>query len=384
MIYLDNAATSYPKAPTVAKAVFDFLNDVGANAGRSSHKAAQKSSAIMFETREKLAAILGVSDSENISFTLNTTQALNTVMLGFLQAGDSVLTSTMEHNSVMRPLRYLEKNKSVKISQFQCDKLGFPVWDDFLTKIKKRPKLLICTAASNVIGTLFPFPKMATVAKQNKVTFCLDVAQIMGIYPFDLKNYDIDIVCFPGHKGLLGPTGTGGFYCNPKIELVPLTFGGTGSSSNLETQPELRPDKYESGTQNIASLAGLNDALDFLLTTSITKIRKHKVQISSYFIEKLQTIDELRLITSADLQQQVGVLSVTSPQLSLSRLTAELDRNEIATRMGLHCAPGAHKTIGTFEAGGTLRFSPGYFTTKEQIDETAKKLKKIIRKLRYD
>lgn len=384
MIYLDNAATSFPKAPGVAQAVFNFLDKIGANAGRSSHSSAVKASAILFETREKLVKLLGKEDSENISFTLNATQALNTVILGILTEGDSVLTSSMEHNAVMRPLRHLEKTRNIKISQFKCDKHGFPLWNDFLQKIQKKPKLLVSTAASNVIGSIFPIREMAAVAKKHKVIFCLDAAQVFGTYPLEKIATNIDIICFPGHKGLLGPTGTGGFYCDPKIQLSPLMFGGTGSRSELEIQPDFRPDKFESGTQNVASLAGLNAALDFLLTTSVNKIKKQKEDITAYFVEQLKTIDELVLVSPADLQKQIGILSVFSPNISLSYLTTQLDKYEIATRMGLHCAPAAHKTIGTFARGGTVRFSPGYFTSQWQIDETIRILKKIIRNRAYD
>ncbi|MDY6915926.1 MAG: aminotransferase class V-fold PLP-dependent enzyme [Candidatus Cloacimonadota bacterium] len=384
MIYLDNAATSFPKAPGIAKAVYNFLENVGANAGRSSHSSAQKASYIVYETREKLAALLNVKNSEDIIFTMNTTQALNTVILGFLEKGDTVLTSTMEHNSVMRPLQYLKKTRDIDIIQFQCNKFGFPVWKDFLQKIAQKPKLLITTGASNVTGSLFPFSRIAAAAKKQNVTYCLDAAQILGIFPIDIKNSGIDIVCFPGHKGLLGPAGTGGFYCNPNINLRPLTYGGTGSKSDSEIQPEFKPDKYESGTQNVAGLAGLNAALDFLFSVSIPKILERKSQITCYFIKKLQQIEELKLVSPTNIEKQLGVLSVISPQLSLSQITTELDKNDIATRLGLHCAPSAHKTIGTLNLGGTIRFSPGYFTTLKQIENTIKILKNIIRKLKYD
>ncbi|MDO9578883.1 MAG: aminotransferase class V-fold PLP-dependent enzyme [Candidatus Cloacimonadales bacterium] len=378
MIYLDNAATSFPKAPGVPEAVFDFLKNVGANYGRSSHSAARKAGSIVFETRENLAQFFGMQDDSNIIFTANATEALNLAILGMVKPGEVVLTSSMEHNSVMRPLRYLEATGNVKILQFKSDKTGFPDLTDFEEQLKKSPCHLIFTACSNVNGVIFPFQQMALKAKETGANIILDASQIVGVLPFNFADSAFEVVCFPGHKSLLGPTGTGALLMKENTAIRPLKFGGTGSRSDLEFQPDFRPDKYESGTLNIAGLAGLNESLKFILKTGIENIRARKKIISDLLLKELSGISGINILSP--LGNQIGVISITSDEMNISDLTYELDKRDVAVRMGLHCAPAAHKTLGTFEQGGTVRFSPGYFTTEAEILEVVKIMREILPK----
>jgi len=373
MIYLDNAATSFPKAPGVSEAVKDFLDNTGANAGRSSYSQARQSSRIIYQARKLLAEILQVTDEERICFTMNATQALNIAIKGLVKPGMTVLTSGMEHNSVMRPLRWLESNSQVKINQFSLLNDA----ERWQQKLAEKPDVIIVSAASNVNGMILPFEEIARNAKKYRIPVILDAAQALGTLP--INGNDFDIVCFPGHKGLLGPMGTGGLYISPGLEPESLFQGGTGSRSSEEFQPEMLPDRMESGTANIPGIAGLKAALEFVLKTGINEIQRQKQHILSLLIDGLVTINEIEIHGSLDPTLNAGAISITSSTMTISELALVLDRADIATRMGLHCAPAAHKTLGTFEQGGTIRLSPGYFTTEFEIAETVRILKEIHR-----
>jgi cysteine desulfurase family protein len=376
MVYLDNAATSFPKAPGVAESVFDYLKTNGANAGRSSYKTAQIVSSVIFETRELLATLLHIDNSERIVFTNNATQALNTAIFGLAKRSSLILTSCMEHNSVMRPLRYLEAEKNCRLEFFKSDSFGFPDLEDFHRKVSQKPLFVITTACSNVTGAIFPYLQMAKIAKQYSVPFCLDAAQLVGDLPVDFSTNDIDIVCFSGHKGLLGPSGTGGIYINETIDLKPLFRGGTGSKSESETQPDFFPDKFESGTPNVAGIFGLKTALEFILQESIEKIFSKKQELFSYFYTELSELKAFDIFSSLD--NQIGILSVSPRFCNLTEFAQKLNENDIAVRMGLHCAPSAHKTIGAFSNGGTIRFSLGYFTEFEELNHVISVIKSLI------
>lgn len=378
MIYLDNAATSFPKAPGVAQSVSKFLTEIGANAGRASHSLARKSSSLIFNCRESLAELLGVVESERIIFTSNATEALNIAIIGMVKEGATVLTSFMEHNSVMRPLHFLEKTKGIKIIKFLSDSTGFPDIADFKEKLKIIPDLLVFTAASNVTGVISPFEEMASLAASEGITVCVDGAQLTGSYPVSLKNTQIDMFAFSGHKGLLGPTGTGGLYIRESVIPAPLFYGGTGSRSIEEVQPDFMPDKYESGTPNIAGISGLLESLNFLNQTGIEKVRKKENLLREMLISDLKGIPGLKLFNACGSIESTAVISLIHEEMSISEITLILDRKDIAVRMGLHCAPSAHRTIGTFDSGGTVRLSPGYFTTDEEIEETIKAFREMI------
>ncbi len=379
MIYLDNASTSFPKAPGVSQAVCDYLDNIGANAGRSSHRLAREASRIIFETREKLAEFLGINDSSRLIFTANATEALNNVIFGLVNPGDTVLTSSLEHNSVMRPLRYLEKEQNINILQFTCNQDSTINLSDFKRKLAFKPDHVITTACSNVSGVILPLERMAPLIRSIDSSFIVDGSQLTGMYPVNVGQLDPDAFCFPGHKGLLGPTGTGGFYIREGLDLNPIKYGGTGSRSNQEIQPAFLPDRFESGTPNIAGLAGLGKALEFLSGIGIKKIRDHKIEIIDMFQKELDQLGEYKILGPKKLEDQIGIISVISDKISITKITQELDENNIAVRMGMHCAPSAHKTLGTFSQGGTVRFSPGFFTTEADIKVAIGILRKLIR-----
>ncbi len=378
MIYLDNAATSFPKAPGTAEAVCDFLTGVGANSGRSSHKAAQKASSVLFNCREALAELLGVTESERIIFTSNTTESLNMALFGMIQDGDTVLTSSMEHNSVMRPLRFMEQTKGITVKTFEADSFGFPRMDNFRENLSLQPDFLVFSAASNVTGTIVPFREMAEEASKRNIPVCVDGAQLTGSYPVSLQDTKIDLFAFPGHKGLMGPTGTGGLYIGERVNPRPLLFGGTGSRSSEELQPDFLPDKYESGTPNIAGIAGLLRSVRFILDTGTEYIHRKEDAVTRMLIEGLQGLRGIRIYTPPRGAEHSAVVSVTHDRKSVSDITEELERRDIAVRMGLHCAPAAHRITETFSTGGTVRFSPGFFTTENEITETIRIMKEIL------
>jgi len=374
MIYLDNAATSFPKAPGVADAVSRFITDIGANAGRSSYSTARQSSRIIYQTRKLLAKLLNTDNSSNICFTMNTTQALNIALKGIVKPGFKVLISPYEHNSVMRPLRQLESQMNISLDFIEI--IDYDIdWQHLQNQLEQKPDLLIFTAASNVNGYLLPYNKIARMAHEFDIPVILDAAQVLGSNPVNAK--DFDIICFPGHKGLLGPMGTGGLYVSDSISLLSLMPGGTGSRSSSEYQPDEMPDLLESGTPNLPGLAGLQVSLQFILDTGIDAIAARKLQLTSQLIQELAEIDGIIIHSPVDPKLQAGVVSFTSLRYSISDLAWELDKADIACRMGMHCAPAAHKQLGTYEQGGTLRLSPGYFNTSAEIDSAVKLLKDL-------
>ena len=378
MIYLDNAATSFPKAPGTSAAVSRFLDEVGANSGRSSHPQAHESSSIIFNCREILADFFGNLDSDRIIFTSGTTEGLNIAIQGMAREGATILTSSIEHNSVMRPLRFMEQTRGVKVLKFSADRFGFPDLKDFHEKLKVKPDFLVFSAASNVTGVIVPFEEMALAASKKGIPVCVDGAQLAGSRKIDLTDTGIDLFAFPGHKGLLGPTGTGGLYIGEKADPTPLFFGGTGSRSSEELQPSFMPDKYESGTPNIAGIAGLLESVRYINKIGINKVTKKENMLSRLLIEGLAGIDDINIFTPLHEHEHTAVVSISSDRMNISDLTLKLDRKDIAVRMGLHCAPAAHRTIGTFGSGGTIRLSPGYFTTEQEIEETINIIREIL------
>ncbi|MBA3036716.1 MAG: aminotransferase class V-fold PLP-dependent enzyme [Desulfobacterium sp.] len=367
-IYFDNAATSWPKPPGILEAISDFNEIIGANPGRSAHRRSIEAARIVYTAREKMASLVGVSDPLRIIFTKNATEAINLVILGLLNPGDHVITSGMEHNSVMRPLRYLE-SRGVELTVASCSGLGELDPDDVRRSIKKNTRAVIVTHASNITGTIMPIEDLALVAHNNGILFCVDAAQTAGNLPVNVEKTGIDLFCFTGHKSLLGPQGTGGLYIKKDLEkyIKPLIRGGTGSRSEFEDQPDFLPDCYESGTPNTIGLAGLAAGIEFVLSTGLEKIRKKEVHITGLFLKGLQDIKGVRLYGDPDPQKRTSVVSFTIDGISPSEAAFELDeRFSILSRPGLQCAPAAHRTIGTFPEG-TIRFSFGPFTTEDEI-----------------
>jgi cysteine desulfurase family protein len=376
MIYFDNAATSFPKAPQVGVSMADAIENLAGNVGRSSFNTALKASELIFDCRDRIADMFKVEDSENIIFTSGATEGLNLLIHGLAKSGGRVLTTPMEHNSVLRPLFELEKRIGLKIDFVECDDIGLPKVDDFAQKIKKNPDFVVVSAASNVTGLVFPFYEMAKIAKLNNVPCVLDAAQAAGSIEINCSADGISAVCFAGHKSLLGPAGVGFCYISEEINPKTLKQGGTGSRSDQPIQPEFKPDKYECGTQNIPGIIGLNAALQFIEQHGIEHITEIKNKHTKYFLDKLAGIDNIIIHTDEN-KLGTGIVPITSKKYNVSELTEIFDKHGIAVRMGLHCAPLAHKTIGTFNGGGTVRISLSYFNTEKEIDFVARLIQSL-------
>jgi len=377
-IYLDNAATSWPKPVEVIEAMNHFNTFIGSNPGRSGHHLSVESGRILFDTREILADLFGISDPLRISFTSNITHSLNIVIQGLLKPGDHVITTSMEHNSVMRPLRNLELC-GVDISVIDCSDTGIFDPHKIDSYIKSNTKLIISTHASNVTGTIIPISEIGKIAAGYGIPFCVDSAQSAGTLEIDVDKFNIDILCFTGHKGLFGPMGTGGLYIKKDLEkkISPIIYGGTGSRSEFEIQPDFMPDKYESGTLNAIGIAGLYAGVNFVTSTGINKIHSHENLLMKRFADGISDNKKIKLYGSIPDNGRVAVVPFNIDGLSPSDISFYLDEKyEILTRPGLHCSPSAHKTIGTFPSG-TCRISFGYFNTIEDADTAVKAVNEL-------
>ncbi|MEA3332069.1 MAG: aminotransferase class V-fold PLP-dependent enzyme [Pseudomonadota bacterium] len=370
MIYLDNAATSFPKPKTVSAAMLDYLENIGASPGRSGHQLAAAAGRILFQTRKALTRLFKLSDPGRIIFSENATAALNLALFGLLRSGDRVLVSGLEHNCVMRPLRRLEELRQITI-----DILPGTATSHYDLKLmaqwceQKNYRLAVINHGSNVIGSLAPLATMLPLLKEHNIISVIDGAQSAGAHPFDLSTLDPDIFCFTGHKSLFGPPGTGGLYIKTGIEPQPLIYGGTGSRSETEYQPEFLPDKYESGTPNTVGLAGLKAGLEFIAETGLKNIIEHENKLAETLFHNLREIPGLTLYEPRPDDEKLPVVSFTLADLNCSEIGSRLDREfTIMARVGLHCAPRAHQSIGTFPQG-TVRLSPGYFNRVEEMVE---------------
>jgi len=378
MIYLDNAATSWPKAPGTSEAVVRALELPMGNPGRSSHSAGISADRILFDLREALSELFQIRDSSSVILTSGATASLNIILSGFLKPGHRVLTSSMEHNSVMRPLHFLQGQRGIEVERFDCSPgSGFPDMKHLKTLLLKKPDLLIVTAASNVTGVVFPLEEIASLARKQGVPVCVDAAQGAGEIPLYPEKWGIDFLCFAGHKGLLGPSGTGGFFVHDPERVSPLICGGTGSRSKEEIQPELLPDKFESGTPNIPGLAGLLHSITFLMDSE--ELHGPAEDRTESLLEDLKALEGYRVIgrDHRDSCSYTRVISILPETGSLTELTSFLNARDIAVRSGLHCSPAAHRTLKTCETGGTLRLSPGLFTTDEELLELRNALKEF-------
>ena len=368
IVYFDNAATSWPKPQETMDAMYLFAAHTGANPGRSGHSLSVQAAREVMDTREALAELLCVQDMLRIIFTRNATESLNLVFKGLLHKGDHVITSSMEHNSVMRPLRGLE-SQGVKLSVVQCAPTGELDPGDIRAAIMRGTRMIVLTHASNVTGTLMPVSEVGSIAREHGIVFCVDAAQTAGSVPIDVQSMNIDILVFTGHKALFGPQGTGGLYLGPGLEheLTPLVMGGTGSLSEFEKQPDFLPDKYESGTPNAMGLAGLGAGVRFLQRQGLASVRAREEELKEQLIEGLRNIRGVHVYGPKDMARSIANVSFTMESTSPSEVTLALDEfYGIMSRPGLHCAPSAHRTIGTFP-GGTVRFSLGYFNTSDQV-----------------
>jgi cysteine desulfurase family protein len=368
VIYLDNAASSWPKPDQTWQAMEHFMRNIGANPGRSGHRLSIEAGRILMDAREALAELFGIDDPLRLVFTKNATEGLNLAICGILRPGDHCITSGMEHNSVMRPLRALER-RGVEVTAVPCSPQGELDPQQIEKAIKANTKLVVTTHASNVTGTLMPIDAIGKITRKHGVLFCIDAAQTAGSYPIDLKKTDIDFLAFTGHKALYGPQGTGGLYIREGLEadLEALTRGGTGSRSEFQEQPDFMPDKYESGTPNTVGIAGLGAGVRFILTQGVARIRAKEQTLTRLLIEGLESIPGTSVYGCRDVERQVAIVSFTIHGISPSDIAMELDEEfGIMSRPGLHCAPAAHQTIGTLSQG-TVRLSAGYFTTEKEI-----------------
>ncbi len=378
-VYLDNAATSSKKPESVKKAILNYYENIGASPGRGGYNDSIKAGRIILESRSKLADFFNVPKPEQIVFTHNVTYALNMGLKGILKPNDHVITTTMEHNSVLRPLKGLEQKGIIEVDYIQCANDGTLNPKKIQNYIKNNTKLIVITYASNVTGTLMPVQEIADIAKNNDVYFFLDTAQAAGAYQIDFQKLKTDFLAFTGHKGLMGPPGTGGFAVSQKLakNMDSLIEGGTGSISDQEYQPDFLPDKFESGTLNTPGIAGLKAGIEFIETKGLDNIRQHELQLAEMFIEGLKQIDDINIYGPANINKQAPTISIDYKDRDLGKLSYILDdKYGIMTRSGLHCAPFAHKTIGSFPEG-TLRFSIGYFNTENEINYSLEILKEL-------
>jgi len=359
------------------------MRHIGANPGRSGHRLSIEAGRILMDAREALAELFGIDDPLRLVFTKNATEALNLAIRGILRPGDHCITSSMEHNSVMRPLRALEK-RGVEITVVPCSPQGELDPRAIEKAIKKKTRLIVTTHASNVTGTLMSVNEVGKIARKHGVFFCIDAAQTAGAYPIDVKKMHIDLLAFTGHKSLYGPQGTGGLYIREGLEadLEPLIRGGTGSRSESQEQPDFLPDKCESGTPNTVGVAGLGAGVRFILAQGVANIRAKEQALTRMLIEGLGSIPGISVYGCRDAERQVAICSFNIAGLTPSEVTMELDEEyAIMSRPGLHCAPAAHQTIGTLPQG-TVRLSAGYFTTEAEIAVALEAVEKIAARSR--
>jgi cysteine desulfurase / selenocysteine lyase len=378
MIYLDNAATSFPKPKESIEALNNFVLNIGGNPGRSGHNLSLEAARTIFETREKLTEFIGGRDSERLIFTQNGTESLNLAILGLLGEKDHVITTSMEHNSVMRPLTFLQKEKGIQLSIAKCSSEGIIDLDNMKSLIRKNTKAVIVNHGSNVTGTIQPLQEVKKII--GDTLLILDACQTIGAYPIDVERDDIDLLCFSCHKSLYSIQGLGAVYMKENIDLKPLRFGGTGSKSESIEQPAALPDKYESGTPNTPAIASLHGGLIFIENTGFTKIIEKKKVLREDIVKGLSTIKDVELYGPLQTAHAplLPVISFTVKNLLPSEIGYLLNKEQIYTRVGLHCSPVAHKTIGTYSQG-TVRAAPGYFTTGEDIEHFLEVIRRIAK-----
>lgn len=380
MIYFDNAATSFPKPKIVYDEIMDAMMNYGANPGRSGHKLAMKASRGMFSTRESISKLFNIKNPLDIIFTFNCTQSLNVAIKGILKPGDHVIATSMDHNSVLRPIKSLEKI-GISNTIVMGDKEGRINPEDIEKAIKEETKMIVTTHISNLTGTIIDIKEVGKIAKAHRLLYLVDAAQSAGVYSIDVEDMYIDMLAFPGHKGLLGPQGTGGLYIKRGIDMAESFQGGTGSISYSLTQPEVMPDKFESGTPNAPGIIGLGAGIEYILEIGIDNIRQKELKLTKRFMDEAGKIDGIKIYGPLDMDQHASVVSLNIKDADSSEVSYILNEEyNIAVRPGLHCAPLAHKTIATFEQG-TVRFSFGYENTDEEIDLAIKALKEIAKEL---
>lgn len=376
-IYLDNAATSFPKPEEVYRAVEDTMRTLGANPGRGGHRMAIAAARLVFETREAVAEFFGIADAARVVFTANATAAINLALFGLLKPGDRVVTSSMEHNAVTRPLRALQE-RGVIVTKVPADARGFVDPAAIRRACAEGARLVVLNHCSNVTGTLQPIEEIGPWCRREGILFMVDAAQSAGVVDIHVEALGIDLLAAPGHKGLLGPQGTGFLYLRPGLTLRPLIYGGTGGNSHSELPPEELPERLESGTLNTPGLAGLKAGVEFLRREGLAAVREREQELMARLVGGLEALPRIRVYGPHEPRFHGGALSFNVVDMDPAEVGFRLDHEHgIFCRVGLHCAPDAHRSIDTFSRG-TVRVSPGYFNTAEEIDHLLASLASLV------
>lgn len=377
MIYLDNAATSFPKPEAVYRELQDYLRRDGANPGRAGHQWAVRVEKTMDDTRNQLARFFGMDDHRRVIFTLNGTDSLNMAIKGVLRPGDHVVTSLLEHNSVSRPLKHLESEGSISLTQSPFSQEGFIDPEDFRRALTSRTRLVVLLHASNVLGTLQPIAEVGRICRRHGALFLVDAAQTAGVVPIDMQAMEIDLLAFPGHKALFGPPGIGVLLVGHRVEPLPWREGGTGFDSEDPLQPRRFPHVLEGGTPNTLGVAALKAGLSFVTDEGLDRIHCHEQRLLARLTESLRDNPKIRFFGSLDPRRRVGSVTLNREGYTSSEVGAILDNSfGIAVRSGLHCAPYLHRHLGTAPEG-TVRISPGYFNTEDDIDRCLSALEQL-------
>ncbi len=381
-LYLDNAATSNPKPPAVMQAMVDYATRLGASPGRGAYAEVREAGGLLQRCRERISELVGGREPNNVIFTLNATDGLNLALHGVLKPGDHVVTTWLDHNSVLRPLNHLAE-RGVEVTRLRCDpETGLVSPEDVRRALRPNTRLIATLHGSNVTGTLQPLAELGSIARERGVLFLVDGAQSVGHVPVDVDAMNIDLLAFPGHKGLLGPLGTGALWIRPGVEhqLVPHRQGGTGSVSERDVQPDFMPDRFEPGSHNALGLVGLLAGVEWVLSRGVAEIWAHEQRLVERMLRRLRSIDGLTLFGPKTVEHRCGVFSVRVGQhgpVELANLLEE--RFGVLTRPGLHCAPLAHQTIGSAPYGGTTRMSFGPFVQEEDVDYAADALETLAK-----
>lgn len=376
MIYLDNAATTLQKPPEVVEAVMYAMGHMG-NSARGVHEESLTASRIVYSTREAVAKLFHCERADHVIFTSNSTEALNTAILGTIQAGDHVITTDLEHNSVLRPLYRLEREREVSLSFVEADKKGRIRYEDFLEKKRENTRAIVCTHASNLTGNVLDLKKIGEIAKRLGLLFIVDASQTAGVLPIDMQRMKIDILCFTGHKGLFGPQGTGGFCVRPDIDISPLKVGGSGIHTYDKEQPRELPTRLEAGTLNGHGIARLGAGIAFIQKIGMDEIYRHEKQLMQRFYEGVSKIFGVTVYGDFSTEKRAPIVTLNIREYDSSLVSDELDYTYgIATRPGAHCAPRMHEALGTVKQGA-VRFSFSWFNTEEEVDAAILAVKKI-------
>lgn len=375
MIYADNAATSFPKPENVYNEVLRCMRNYAANSGRSSHSMALEAASKIMDTRLEISNFFNIESALNIIFTSNATEALNIGIKGILKTGDHVISTMIEHNSVLRPLYYLNK-KEIEVTLLNVDSNGYIKISTLKKEIKKNTRAIVINHASNVLGTVQDIKSIGEIAKEAGIIFLVDASQSSGVIPIDVVRDSIDLLAFPGHKGLYGPQGTGGLYIRDGIKLEEYTQGGTGSKSLSMEQPEMLPDRFESGTLNTPGIAGLCEGIKFINKISIDKIREHENMLVQYLVQELKKLSYVKIYGGTNYKNRCSVVSLNLDNMDSAEVGNLLNEKGIAVRTGYHCAPLIHNIIGTKDMG-TVRISLGYFNTLYDVENIIISLKNI-------